>query len=124
MYGAFNGMLQVADAELVAGVNSKRTREAHWTFLNTFRSLGIDEAACMNIRQRLTEAHQERHLWCEPDAEAAGVLPGLQSAGLRIAAISNTEDGRANESLALANQNRGQALRFLRFWVHQAIVFR
>ena len=102
MHAAFYAMLQVVDAELMAGTDSKRAREAHWTFIDTFRSLGVEEAACASIREHLTGAHQERHLWCDADPEAATVLVALKNGGLRIAAISNTEDGRVNESLALA----------------------
>ena len=103
MHAAFYAMLRVAEKDLVAGANSTLRRGAHWTFLNTFRSLGLDEDAAMRIRERMTAAHQERHLWCEPDAEASNVLPLLKSAGLRTAVISNTEDGRVHESLASAN---------------------
>lgn len=103
MPGAFYAMLQVIDAELKAGVNSRRGREAHWVFVDTFRSLGIAEAKCLGILTRLTVAHQERHLWCEPDSDASTVLSRLKDAGLRTAVISNTEDGRVTESLALAD---------------------
>ena len=102
MYEAFYAMMQAADADLRAGKDAKLRSGAHWTFLGTLRSLGVDEAACETIRDRLTETHEERHLWCEADAEAAGVLLQLKDAGLRVAVISNTEDGRVNESLALA----------------------
>jgi putative hydrolase of the HAD superfamily len=103
MHRAFYAMLQAIDAEIKAGVNSKRAREAHWVFVDTFRSLGIPEAKFPGIRTRLTAAHQERHLWCEPDSEAPTVLRRLKDAGLRIAVISNTEDGRVTESLTLAD---------------------
>lgn len=99
---AFYAMLQAADADLIAGTKSGDRSGSHWTFLNTFRSLGVDDAACARIRELLTATHETRHLWCEPDSEAARVLSLLKSAGLRIAAISNTEDGRVDESLALA----------------------
>ena len=102
MREAFYAMLRAGDAELVNGANSERRSGAYWTFIETFRLLGIDDAACLSIRSHLDKAHQVRHLWCEPDTEASRVLLGLQRAGLRIAAISNTEDGRVNESLALA----------------------
>lgn len=102
LHQAFYAMMQVVDANLKSGTNSKTARGAHWVFLDTFRSLGIDEAKCISIRERLSVAHQERHLWCEPDSEASRVLPLLKRAGLRIAVISNTEDGRVKESLALA----------------------
>jgi putative hydrolase of the HAD superfamily len=103
LHEAFYAMLQLVNAELRAGLNLKRARAAHWVFLDTFRSLGMDEAKCLSISKRLTVAHQERHLWCQPDAEAAMVLQALKSASLRIAVISNTEDGRVKESLALAD---------------------
>ena len=44
MYKAFYAMLQSINAELKAGINSGREREAHWVFVETFRALGIDEA--------------------------------------------------------------------------------
>jgi putative hydrolase of the HAD superfamily len=103
MHGAFYAMLQIIDAELKVGVNSRRGREAHWVFMDMCRSLGIAEAKCLGIRTRLTVAHQERHLWCEPDSEASTVLRRLKNVGLRTGVISNTEDGRVTESLALAD---------------------
>lgn len=103
MHSAFYAMLQVIDAELRAGVSSRRKREAHWVFVDTLRSLGIADAQCPGIRTRLTATHQERHLWCEPDSAASTVLRRLQSAALQTAVISNTEDGRVSESLELAN---------------------
>ena len=103
MTEAFYAMLQVVDSELIAQAHSKRTLEPHWTFLETFRSLGMDEMACETMRTSLNVAHYERHLWCKPDPEASTVLVRLKRAGLRIAAISNTEDGRVNESLVLSS---------------------
>lgn len=103
MHEAFYAMMQAADDDLRAGRNSEARSGAHWTFVGTLRSLGVDEAAFERIRERLSETHEERHLWCEADAEAASVLRRLKDAGLRIAVISNTEDGRVNESLALAD---------------------
>ena len=103
MREAFYAMLKVIDKELKAGVNSRHGQGAHWVFLETYRSLGIDEAKCLKILERLAAAHQERHLWCEPDLEASSVLLRLKGAGLRIGVISNTEDGRVTESLGLAN---------------------
>ena len=103
LHGAFYAMLQGVDAQLKSGVNLTSGRGAHWVFLDTFRSLGLDEARCLRLRERLVAAHQERHLWCEPDSEATNVLLSLKAAGMRIAVVSNTEDGRAKESLALAN---------------------
>jgi putative hydrolase of the HAD superfamily len=103
LHHAFYTMLQVVDAELRDGVNSTTGRAAHWVFMDTFRTLGLDEGQCLRILDRLVAAHEERHLWCEPDSEAVTVMLALKTAGLRIAVISNTEDGRVNESLTLAN---------------------
>lgn len=102
MYEAFYAMLQAATSETYHGVTSKFPAEAHWTFVNTLRKLGIDDADCRKIREHLVTTHRERHLWCDPDPEAAGVLSQLKNAGKRIAVISNTEDGRVSDSLSLA----------------------
>ena len=107
MTEAFYAMLKGVDSELSNAATKKRSPEPHWTFLETFRSLGIAETSFANIRTRLSVAHEERHLWCKPDPEAAAVLGHLKRAGLRLAAISNTEDGRVNESLALAGLASG-----------------
>ncbi len=102
MYEAFYAMLKAANTEPASGIVSELKPGAHWTFINTLRNLGIHDAACMMIREHLNRTHQERHLWCEPDPDASGVLLQLKSAGKRIAVISNTEDGRVNDSLTLA----------------------
>jgi len=103
MHQAFYAMLQAANADLLKGTSSKPHTGAHWTFVNTLKNLGIDDSACMKLREHLTATHQERHLWCKPDPEASSVLLQLKSIGKRIAVISNTEDGRVNDSLTLAD---------------------
>lgn len=103
MHRAFYLMLHTHDADLLSGSDLRIPREPHWTFLATFRALGVDEGSCRQLSERLTQAHRERHLWCKPDPEASSALLLLKSAGLRLAVISNTEDGRVNESLALAD---------------------
>jgi putative hydrolase of the HAD superfamily len=50
----------------------------------------------------LDAEHTERHIWCGPDPEAAGVVEELKGAGLLVAVISNTEDGRALDALRAA----------------------
>src|SRR5262245_51080251 len=77
MTEAFYAMLQLIDSDLPAQANSTRTLEPHWTFLETFRSLGIAEISFKGIRTRLKVAHEEQHLWCKPDPEAATVLGRL-----------------------------------------------
>jgi HAD superfamily hydrolase (TIGR01509 family) len=66
-----------------------------------YGALGVDEAACERLCARLDESHAERHLWCCVDPEATRVLAALKGAGLRTAVISNTEDGRLAELIAL-----------------------
>ncbi|PWT83607.1 MAG: hypothetical protein C5B44_00290 [Acidobacteria bacterium] len=103
MHTAFYKMLRTIDAELANGIDSKQMKEPHSGFMRTFRVLGIDESVCSRLRDQMTLEHQKRHLWCEPDSDASDVLAQLKSSGLRIAVISNTEDGRLKDSLTLAN---------------------
>ena len=72
-----------------------------WLFRRMYGALGLDEETCERLSVRLDEAHTERHLWCDLDPEAPAVLTKLKDAGLRIAVISNTEDGRLAELLEM-----------------------
>jgi putative hydrolase of the HAD superfamily len=54
------------------------------------------------VRNHFELAHQNRHLWSQAYAESHDVLTALKHAGLRLAVISNTEDGRLEESLGSA----------------------
>jgi HAD superfamily hydrolase (TIGR01509 family) len=74
----------------------------HWVFRRIFLALGVEEETCERAVARLDAAHNERHLWCGLDPEAASVLEELKREGLLLAVISNTEDGRARDSLAAA----------------------
>ena len=74
----------------------------HWTFRAMYGGLGLGEAACESIVGRIDAAHAERHIWCGCDPEAARVIDGIKRRGLLVAVISNTEDGRARESLEAA----------------------
>ncbi len=76
--------------------------QSHWLFRRVFASLGLDDAACDCVAGRLDAAHDERHLWCGPDADAPRVLEELKREGLLLAVISNTEDGRIQEALETA----------------------
>jgi putative hydrolase of the HAD superfamily len=64
--------------------------------------LGLDEPNCVALMQRLSVSHDERHIWCGSDPAAVRVLDELKRAGLTLAVISNTEDGRLRESLGAA----------------------
>ena len=74
----------------------------HWTFRAMYGGLGLDEDACESLVGRIDAAHAERHVWCGVDPEAAGVIDELKRAGLLVAVISNTEDGRLRDSLGAA----------------------
>lgn len=74
----------------------------HWTFRAMYGGLGLDEAACAELVGRIDAAHAGRHIWCGCDADAPRVVDELKRRGLLVAVISNTEDGRARESLAAA----------------------
>lgn len=79
------------------------TSRRNWTFARMYAGLGLGDEACERLRARLDALHDERHLWCGVDAAAPRVLDAIRAAGLRTAAISNTEDGRLEELLRLIN---------------------
>jgi HAD superfamily hydrolase (TIGR01662 family) len=103
MRRAFGEMLKGVGAEAQkSGGPSADGQGRHWTFRRMYRGLGLDEAACESLVGRLDAAHAERHLWCGLDPEAPRVIEELKRRGLRVAVISNTEDGRLQDSLAAA----------------------
>ena len=77
------------------------TGRRNWTFTLMYGGLGVEAASGERLRARLDETHAERHLWCGIDQDAARVLETLRGAGVKIAAVSNTEDGRLEELLEL-----------------------
>jgi HAD superfamily hydrolase (TIGR01509 family) len=77
------------------------TSARNWTFRRMYAGLGLDGETCERLRSRLDVLHDERHLWCGVDPEAARVLDALRAAGLQTAAVSNTEDGRLAELMEL-----------------------
>src|SRR5215207_1328780 len=74
----------------------------HWTFRAMYGGLGLDEAVCERVVGRIDAAHAERHVWCGCDPEAPRVIDEMKRRGLLVAVVSNTEDGRARESLEAA----------------------
>jgi HAD superfamily hydrolase (TIGR01509 family) len=74
----------------------------HWTFRAMYGGLGLDESACDTLVGRIDAEHTSRHIWCGVDADAARVVEELKRAGLLVAVISNTEDGRLTDSLEAA----------------------
>lgn len=77
------------------------TGRRHWTFGLMYGGLGVEADSCERLRARLDALHDERHLWCGVDKDAARVLDTLRRAGVKTAAVSNTEDGRVEELLEL-----------------------
>ncbi len=84
------------------GAPSAEERRRNWVFHRMYAALGLDEETCVRLSVSVDTAHSERHLWCGLDPEAPEVLSKLKDAGFRIAIISNTEDGRLQELLELA----------------------
>jgi len=74
MYKAFYAMLQAINAELKAGINSRREREAHWVFVETFRALGIDEAKFVRTPELEKQAESLRQKYGSPLILAVGRL--------------------------------------------------
>jgi putative hydrolase of the HAD superfamily len=94
--------LREFDAQLFAtSVASAHSKRPGWLFHDMFRALGVDEEACERLATKLLEAHEQKHLWCGLDPQAAHVVARLKSAGLRVGVISNTEDGRVEELLEM-----------------------
>lgn len=101
MRRAFGEMLKCVNEPAPGGRVIDQTGR-HWTFRAMYGGLGLDEAACESLVGRIDGAHAERHIWCGVDADAARVLEGLRREGLRLAVVSNTEDGRLRDSLEAA----------------------
>lgn len=101
MRRAFGEMLKcVGSTE--PGVRRIDQTGRHWTFRAMYGGLGLDESACDTLVGRIDAEHTSRHIWCGVDPEAARVVEELKRAGLLVAVISNTEDGRLTDSLEAA----------------------
>lgn len=98
----FKEMMCSVDASMQRGEPpAEDTKQRNWVFRRVYRALDMDAATCELLCGQLDATHAERHLWSAPDAEAPAVLAALKKAGLRVAVISNTEDGRLEELLDL-----------------------
>jgi putative hydrolase of the HAD superfamily len=99
---AMRETLRVAGEELQQGKPPTfEERRRGWVFRGMYAALGLDRTACERLSERVDAAHGERHLWCGLDPDVPGVLAELKRAGLRVAVISNTEDGRLQELMEL-----------------------
>ena len=101
---AFGEMLRAVGIEMQSEgfVLPDEMKRPHWTFRRMYAALGLDDASCNAVVERLAVSHLERHVWCGPDPAASRVLDELKREGLILAVISNTEDGRLIESLEAA----------------------
>lgn len=102
MSRAFGEMLRAVGIEMQREgfVLPEEMKRPHWVFQRMYRVLGLDEMTCGDAINRLAAAHIERHVWCGIDHEVPRILAELRRQGLKIAVISNTEDGRLIDSLA------------------------
>ena len=101
MRRAFGEMLKCVGGQSPTGRVIDQTGR-HWTFRAMYGGLELDESACESLVSVIDGAHAERHIWCGVDAEAAHVVTELKRAGLLVAVVSNTEDGRLLDSLEAA----------------------
>jgi putative hydrolase of the HAD superfamily len=98
----FKEMMCAIDASMERGEPAPEdSHRRNWVFRRVYRALDLDDDTCENLSVRIDATHAERHLWSAPDPDASEVLAALREAGLRIAVISNTEDGRLEELLDL-----------------------
>jgi HAD superfamily hydrolase (TIGR01509 family) len=104
MARAFGEMLRAVGIEIQREgfVLPDEMKRPHWTFRRVYAALGLDEATCSTVIQRLAVSHAQRHVWCSPDPSASRILDELKQQGLVLAVISNTEDGRLIDSLDAA----------------------
>jgi len=104
MARAFGEMLRAVGIEIQREgfVLPDEMKRPHWTFQRVYAALGLDEATCSTVIQRLAVSHAQRHVWCSPDPSASRILDELKQQGLVLAVISNTEDGRLIDSLDAA----------------------
>jgi HAD superfamily hydrolase (TIGR01662 family) len=93
--------LRVIDGRLSEETIRAHTHRPGWVFRDMFGALGVDEESCARLAVQVVATHDEKHLWCGLDPAAPRVLTELKKAGLKIAVISNTEDGRLEELLRL-----------------------
>jgi FMN phosphatase YigB (HAD superfamily) len=104
MARAFGEMLRAVGMEMQREgfVMPEEMKRPQWTFRRMYVALGMDPVACDAAVEHLSGAHLDRHLWCGVDSDAPRVLDDLKRQGLRLAVISNTEDGRLTDSLDAA----------------------
>lgn len=101
MSRAFGQLLRAVGIEMQQEgfVLPDEMKRPQWLFRRLYEVLGLDQIACDEVVERLATAHLEQHIWCGPDPDVPRILNELKRQGLRIAVISNSEDGRLVDSL-------------------------
>jgi putative hydrolase of the HAD superfamily len=66
-----------------------------------FRLAGVPGDRMTEVRTRLYQMHQERHLWCSVPEHTRESLQRLKAAGLQLGIVSNS-DGRVEQALMAA----------------------
>ncbi|PYS52844.1 MAG: hypothetical protein DMF68_00785, partial [Acidobacteria bacterium] len=93
-------VLRGVDRSISEGNNPvAHTQRPGWLFHDMFCALGVDEESCERMSSPMLAEHERHHLWCEMDRQAPAVIAELKRAGLLVGIISNTEDGRARETI-------------------------
>jgi putative hydrolase of the HAD superfamily len=100
LHARFTGILSSADGdEQFLQMLSSRDVASGWHFRLLYSQLGVNENSVAAIWRALEDSHQVRHLWARLNPDAQGVLVELKKRGYRLAAISNSEDGRISNLL-------------------------
>jgi FMN phosphatase YigB (HAD superfamily) len=104
MSRAFGEMLRDVGIEMQREgfVLPEEMKRPHWVFRRMYKALGLEDATCADVIERVDNSHFDRHVWCGIDAEVPRVLDELKRQGLLVGVISNTEDGRLIDSLSAA----------------------
>jgi HAD superfamily hydrolase (TIGR01662 family) len=97
----FSEALQAVDGRLADERVRAHTRRPGWVFLDMFSALGLQSDSCDQLVGKVLATHVEKHIWCGLDPDVPRVVRELKRAGLKVAVISNTEDGRLEEMFKL-----------------------
>lgn len=105
MSRAFGEMLREVGIEMQREgfVLPEEMKRPHWIFRRMYKALGLEDATCADVIERIDDSHLARHVWCGIDAEVPQLLAELKRQGLLVGVISNTEDGRLIDSLNAAD---------------------
>ena len=102
LHARFCSVLREADGDRdFLSALAGKTIQTGWHFRRVYEELGLDKSQLDCLARELDHAHLARHLWSKLNGDAVPVLKKLRRQGMRLAAISNSEDGRVEELLIL-----------------------